>query len=146
MKSIKYTRPILASVLAGATLIGCSASNVDSTAAPLSTKQAKLLDSELKGKTPGKPVNCVSNFSSNNFIRISDSILLYKGVGRTVYQNNLRSNCPGLARDNDVLVIETFGSNYCSGDLIRLVDRFSGIQGPVCSLGEFTPYRKQPNP
>ena len=138
MKTIKLILPILAMTALG----GCAANDVESTAAPLTTKQAKLLDSQLKDKVPGKPVNCVSNFSSSNFIRVSDNMLLYRGVGRTVYQNNLRSSCPGLARDNDILVIETHGSSYCSGDLIRLVDRFSGIQGPVCSLGEFTPYRK----
>ena len=138
MKPIKYMLPIMAITA----LYGCTASGVESTAAPLTAKQVKLLDSELKGKVAGKPVNCVNNFSSSNFIRVSDDMLLYRGVGRTVYQNNLRSSCPGLARDNDILVIETRGSSYCSGDLIRLVDRFSGIQGPVCSLGEFTPYRK----
>lgn len=136
-------------ILSGLTVLAlsaCSASDVASTTAPLSTKEAALLDKELKGRTPGKPVSCVNSSRSEGFVRISDSIVLYPGSGGTVYQNNLRSRCPGLARDSDVMVIETFGSSYCSGDLIRLVDRSSGIQGPVCSLGEFTPYRKNTDP
>ena len=75
-------------------------------------------------------------------IRVSDDILLYRVSGNLVYKNNLRSTCPGLARDNDIIVSEQFSSQKCRGDLLRLVDRTSGIQGPVCSLGEFVPYRK----
>jgi hypothetical protein len=133
---------ILVSAIASLGVIACSANEVASTAPPLTSKQSELLAKTLKDRTAGKPVSCVSNSSSTNFIRVSDSILLYPGPGSTVYQNNLRSNCPGLARDDDVLVIDVRGSSYCQGDLIRLVDRSSGIQGPVCSLGEFTPYRR----
>jgi len=115
---------------------------VDSTPAPLTDKQASLLTRELDGKVAGAPVSCISNFNANNMIRVSDNILLYRVSGRLVYKNTLRSSCPGLARDTDIVVTEQFGGQKCSGDLIRLVDRTSGIAGPVCSLGEFVPYRK----
>jgi hypothetical protein len=133
---------MLFSALISMSAMACTASDVESTAAPLTSKQAALLESNLKGRTAGKPVNCVNNSSTDNLIRVSDSILLSRGPGSTVYVNNLRSACPGLARDNDIMVIETHGSGYCQGDLIRLVDRSTGMQGPVCSFGEFTPYRK----
>ena len=58
-----------------------------------------------------------------------------------MYQNKLRSACSGLARDNDIIVSEQFGSQKCKGDIIRLVDRTSGMTGGVCSLGDFVPYR-----
>ncbi len=115
---------------------------VESAPKPLTEKQAKLLSKELDGKIAGSPVNCISTSQSNNTIRISDDILLYRVSGRLVYQNNLRGSCPGLSRDSDIIVTEVFGSSYCTGDLIRLVDRSSGIQGPVCSLGQFVPYKK----
>ena len=114
----------------------------DSVPTPLTDKQAKLLSNELDGKVAGAPVNCISNFQGTNTIRVSDNILLYRVSGRLVYQNNLHGSCPGLARDSDIIVTETFGSSYCKGDLIKLVDRSSGIQGPVCSLGQFVPYKK----
>jgi hypothetical protein len=138
MKPAYMLIPALISL--GAT--ACTASDVESTAAPLTSKQAALLESSLKGRTAGKPVSCVSSSSTDSLIRVSDSIVLSRGPGSTVYVNNLRSACPGLARDNDIMVIETHGSGYCQGDLIRLVDRSSGMQGPVCSFGDFTPYRK----
>lgn len=115
---------------------------VDSTPAPLTDKQASLLTRELEGKVAGAPVNCISDFNADDMVRVSDNILLYRVSGRLVYKNTLRSSCRGLARDTDIVVTEQFGGQKCRGDLVRLVDRTSGIPGPVCSLGEFVPYRK----
>lgn len=135
-------RPIVFSllILPMAILAGCG--EMDSTPVPLTEKQTERLDRELAGKTAGKPVNCISDFNSTNMVRISDDILLYRVSGNLVYKNNLRSTCRGLARDNDIIVSEQFGGQKCRGDLLKLVDRTSGIPGPVCSLGEFVPYRK----
>lgn len=135
-------RPIVFSllILPIAVLAGCG--EMDSTPVPLTEKQTERLDRELAGKTAGKPVNCISDFNSTNMVRISDDILLYRVSGNLVYKNNLRSTCRGLARDNDIIVSEQFGGQKCRGDLLKLVDRTSGIPGPVCSLGEFVPYRK----
>lgn len=115
--------------------------DVDSTPVPLTEKQSALLTKELNGKVAGKPVNCINDYDTSNLIRISDNMLLYRVSGRLVYQNNLRYSCPGIARDTDIIVSEQFGGQKCRGDVIRLVDRNSGMTGPVCSLGEFTPYR-----
>ncbi len=137
-------RPI---TLAAFTLLPVLAScaPMDSTPKPLTDKQSALLAKALNGKVAGEPVNCISDFNATNLIRVSDDILLYRVSGRLVYQNRLRSSCPGLARDSDIIVSEQFGSQKCRGDLLKLVDRTSGIQGPVCSLGEFVPYRKENN-
>ncbi|MDP4871901.1 MAG: hypothetical protein NWQ92_00615, partial [Sphingorhabdus sp.] len=95
------------------------------------------------GKVAGKPVTCISDFNADNMIRVSDNILLYRVSGRLVYKNNLRSPCPGLARDSDIVVSEQFGSQKCRGDILRLVDRTSGMTGGICSLGDFVPYRAE---
>lgn len=138
-------RPLLlaASILPLTLLAACA--QVDSTPKPLTEKQSSLLSKQLGGKVAGKPVNCISDFNGTNVIRVSDDILLYRVSGNLVYKNNLRSSCPGLSRDSDIIVSEQFGSQKCRGDLLRLVDRTSGMQGPVCSLGEFIPYRKDRN-
>jgi hypothetical protein len=132
--------PIL--ILAGLTA-ACSQSGALSTPQPLTEKQSAILTKALAGRVAGKPVNCVTNLSSTNFTRVSDDILLYQSTGRTVYQNTLPYRCNGLSRDDDILVFENLlGSSYCKGDTIRLVDRTSGIQGGVCRLGEFVPYKR----
>jgi hypothetical protein len=120
----------------------CAPVDTANTPAPIGEKQAKMLAKELKGKVAGAPVNCISSTHHYDPIRISDDMLLYRVSGRLVYQNKLRGICNGLTRDDDIIVTETFGSQYCRGDIIRLVDRMSGFPGGFCSLGEFTPYRK----
>ena len=135
-----HSKLILALALPLAALTSCG--DVDSTPKPLTEKQSELLTKELAGKVAGTPINCISGFNSTNVVRVSDDILLYRVSGNLVYKNTLRSSCPGLARDSDIMVTEQFGGQKCRGDLIKLVDRTSGIPGPVCSLGQFTPYRK----
>lgn len=111
-------------------------------AAALSPKQSETLDKQLTGKVAGEPMKCLPSYRTNQTIRVSDSILLYRASGSLVYRNDLRSSCPGLARDSDIMVVRQFGSSTCSGDFFHLVDRSSGIRGPTCVFGEFVPYRK----
>ncbi len=139
---MRFDRAI-ACILPFAALAACS--NMQSTPTPLTDKQTERLQKELAGKVAGTPVNCISDFNATNTIRISDDVLLYRVSRNLVYKNNLRSSCPGLARDSDIIVSEQFGSQKCRGDFLKLVDRTSGIPGPVCSLGEFVPYRKDKN-
>jgi hypothetical protein len=120
----------------------CAPAQTASGPAPISAKMAKALEKELKGKVAGQPVNCISGSSHYNPIRISDDMLLYRVSGRLVYQNKLKWACNGLADDDDIMVTETFGGQYCRGDIIRLVDRTGGFPGSHCVLGDFTPYRK----
>ena len=113
----------------------------ESTPEPLTEKQAKVMDRELKGRVAGTPQNCIPTYNSDGLVRGSDSILIYK-PGGVVYVNNLKGSCPGLGSDSAIIVTQSYGSQTCDGDLIKLVDRSSGIQGPVCSLGQFVPYKK----
>jgi hypothetical protein len=124
-------------------LSGCAPSgSAQAGAAALSPKQTAMLDKELTGKVAGKPMNCLSDMRNSSTIRVSDDILLYRVSGKLVYRNDLRGGCPGLARDDDVMVIEKYGSQTCRGDIFYLVDRVSGIRGPSCTFGEFVPYSK----
>ncbi|WP_293643720.1 hypothetical protein [Sphingopyxis sp. RIFCSPHIGHO2_12_FULL_65_19] len=122
---------------------GCApAGSGEPGAAALTPKQAERLDKQLAGKVPGAPIRCLPNYHSNDTIRVSDSILLYRSGGNLVYRNDLKGSCPGLARDSDIMVVRQFGSSTCSGDFFHLVDRSSGIRGPTCVFGDFVPYRK----
>ncbi len=124
-------------------VVGCApAGSGEPGAAALTPKQTELLDKHLAGKVPGEPLKCLPNYRSNDTIRVSDNILLYRSGGNLVYRNDLRSSCPGLARDSDIMVVRQFGSSTCAGDFFHLVDRSSGIRGPTCVFGEFVPYRK----
>lgn len=130
--------------LAAATLAlgSCAASTYNAQAEELTTEQLAVLDRNLGGKDAGEPISCLPAGGQNmQTIRVSDSILLYRQSGRLVYRNDLRGSCPGLARDNDVMVFRTHGTSSCRGDIFTLVDRASGINSGACVLGSFTPYR-----
>ncbi|MEY4269058.1 MAG: hypothetical protein RLZZ58_274 [Pseudomonadota bacterium] len=134
---------ILAAAGGAATLSACApAGTAVAGAEALTPKQAALLDKNLAGKVAGEAVSCLPSGPSTTSIRVSDNILLYRVSGRLVYRNDLRGSCPGLARDDDVMVVEVRGGQTCRGDFFHLVDRSSGIRGPTCVFGEFVPYRK----
>lgn len=129
-----FAVPLIASCAPGGT--------AEPGAAALSPKQAEQLDKQLAGKVAGEPVKCLPSYRASDTIRVSDTILLYRSGRNLVYRNDLRSSCPGLARDSDIMVIRQFGSSTCEGDFFHLVDRSSGIRGPTCVFGPFVPYRK----
>lgn len=143
MMNTQYSTLTLAAFSA-ALLSACSPSgSAMPRAEALTAKQTALLDKQLGGKVAGEPVNCLnSNSRSYQTIRVSDDMLLYRASGKLVYRNTLKGSCPGLARDNDVMVIRSYGTGTCKGDFFHLVDRSSGIRGPTCVFGEFVPYRK----
>jgi len=94
---------------------------------------------ELAGRSAGAPQRCVPIVQSEA-IRISDDdrhTVLY-GSGKTIWANHV--GC-GFAL-NDILVTEPIGSSYCRGDMVKSFDRYSGIQGPACVFGDFTPYTR----
>jgi Family of unknown function (DUF6491) len=138
------SRTALVGLVAMAMLAGCApAGSVEQEAAALTPKQSATLAKQLGGKVAGEPQNCLnSSARSYNTIRVSDDILLYRASGKLVYRNTLQGSCPGLARDNDIMVVQSFGGSTCRGDFFHLVDRTSGIRGPTCVFGEFVPYRK----
>jgi hypothetical protein len=131
--------PLIITALLG--LSACSASDTASTPSPLTEKQAKQVEELLGGKVAGKPQQCLDSFRNSNAIRLSDDFLIYRVNRNLVYRNELRSSCPGLARDDDIMVIRSFSTSHCRGDQFQLVDRSSGIPGPTCVFGEFVPYK-----
>jgi hypothetical protein len=135
---------MLMAALSAALLAGCTgpAPALVDNAAPFTPKQLKLVERELGGKVAGQPQKCLSTIRTYDSIRVSDTMLIYRANSKLAYRNDLRGSCPGLARDSDVMVIRQFGNQSCAGDFFHLVDRSSGIRGPTCVLGDFTPYRR----
>ncbi len=103
--------------------------------------QRELADA-LAGRVAGKPVACLPSYRADNMQVIDDWTILFKD-GRTIYVQNPRGGCPGIAIHRNVLVTRPFGTNQlCSGDINQLVDPVSGIHGGACVFGEFVPYTK----
>lgn len=96
---------------------------------------------ELAGRLAGAPQRCVSiEPSSGMRIADGDRHTLLTGYGRLIYSNSLGPHC-GFG-SNDILVFQPLGTQYCRGDIVRSVDRSSGIPGPSCVLGDFVPHTR----
>jgi hypothetical protein len=99
----------------------------------------------LEGKTAGASVKCVSLTALTGGPQvIDDRNILYRVSGRRIWRNTLPASCPSL-RPYSTIVVEVFGSELCRNDLIRPVTPGSGVPGPMCRLGDFTPYDKPKN-
>ena len=117
-------------LLATALLAGCAAPppGVDQQGPPV----------EVAGRSAGPMTACVP-LRQGESLRVSESnnhTLIY-GSGRTIFANYL-----GQCRidPNDLLVSLPSSGSYCRGDVVKTVDRSSGIPGPACILGNFIPY------
>ena len=106
------------------------------------TRGPELLAEALEGRVAGETRQCVGFTQSGRSFEIIDAItLLYHESSARVWRNNLRDACPGLHRD-DILVLEPFGSQYCRNDRVRAVDRNTGFAHAYCLLGDFVAYDK----
>ncbi len=130
-------RALMMTMAGSLMLAGCSGSY---TPAPLTPRQMTELDKALEGKTPGEKVSCISQMPRTDMRVISESVILYRVSKNLVYRNDLIGRCPGLTR-GDALVVRTFGSQYCRGDIAQSANLTIGTLTGSCALGDFTPYR-----
>jgi hypothetical protein len=102
------------------------------------------LQKALAGRVAGKPTNCISMSGANSSEIIDGKAIIYR-VGGRLYVNEPRSGAESL-RDDDILVTRMFGSQLCSIDTVRLIDRASRFPRGFVSLGRFVPYTKVKQP
>ena len=108
------------------------------------TQTAQSPDPKLaaarEGKVAGTPKNCIRLDQATGSEIFRDNILYREGRNR--YWLADAPGC-GTSGSNDYILVQNmFGSQLCRGDIIRLVDRTSGIHGGACSVRSFTPYSK----
>lgn len=126
---------ILAGMLA---LAGCSANAAMEQSR--SDAAAKDLAEALEGRSPGKPVDCVSTTSLNGPQIIDNKTMLYNS-GKRVWRQDVVGGCPGMS-PFDTIVAELHGSQICRNDRFRAVEPGTVVPGPYCRFGQFTPYTK----
>lgn len=114
---------------------GCAA------AGPVGDRESAALERQLAERVAGEPDRCVSRIGTTALRAVDRRTLVYDVPG-ALWVNRLRADCPGL-RPDSVIVIETSGDGYCRNDRFRTLEAGSSIPGPVCLLGDFTPYRRR---
>ena len=100
------------------------------------------LTKALAGRVAGTPVKCIPTYRADDMDIIDDWTILFKD-GRTIYVQNPRGGCPGIANHRNILVSRPIPSNQlCSGDIQHLFDPVSRIGGGACVFSDFVPYTK----
>jgi hypothetical protein len=124
-----------------AVLAGCAAGAPSPYALKQQANEAKRLEDELAGFTPGKPKSCLSIRDIGGPESFGENTLIFR-VGRNLlYRNETRGSC-GRVGHGDALITQVWGSQLCKGDIARSADLTAGFQSGACSLGDFVPYRK----
>lgn len=130
---------IIATLALGAALLA---------SAPAIAKQDRAASAEAKlakalaGRVAGKPVNCIM-LSDIRSSTIFDKTAILYDTGSKLYLNRPQSGASSLDSD-DILVTKTSGSQLCSIDTVRLIDRNAHFPRGFVGLGQFVPYSKPP--
>ena len=127
----------LSMMLAGSALVlGGTTAALARTPEQNEAKLARMLE----GRTAGQPVSCISAMHSNRLEVIEHVGIVYDS-GDTIYV--ARPSDPRQLGRDDIVVINRFGSQLCTSDVIRTVDRYQGFTTGAVFLDEFVPYTKQ---
>lgn len=107
---------------------------------PLTPKQSAKLEKALEGKVAGEKISCINREPQTSLTIISNKVLLYRVSKRLVYKNALIGSCSGLTY-GDTMIVRSFGSQLCRGDLATSANLMTGMTTGACALGDFVPYR-----
>lgn len=121
-------------------LAACTTSAADRPT-QFSAREEKELARVLANKVPGEPVSCISSFNSSQLRALGDNTLVYRVNKDLVYRNTMPGGCSGLSRGDTLVMNRTSASQYCRGDIARVVNLMSGTMTGSCALGDFIPYR-----
>ncbi|MDT0506701.1 hypothetical protein [Novosphingobium sp. MMS21-SN21R] len=130
-----FATKIAAGLAAGSLLLAGAAAD----AKPRLTPEQQLAKA-LEGRVAGEPVNCIYTPLVNS-TRIYDKTAIVYDAGSTIWVNRPDSGASSL-NDNDILVTYPTGSQLCSVDIVRMVDRGAGFWRGSVGLGQFVPYKK----
>ena len=127
----------LVTLLAGAAIAFAGATSAS--AGRAEDNEAKLARM-LEGRTAGEPVSCISALRSTR-IEVIEHVGIVYDAGATIYV--ARPTDPRQLGRNDIVVIDRFGGQLCTSDVIRTVDRYQGYTTGAVFLDKFVPYTKE---
>jgi hypothetical protein len=97
----------------------------------------------IAGRTAGKPVDCIQLRNIRSSRIIDRTAIVYEMNNGTIYVNRPRSGAESLDW-TDVLVTETFTSQLCRIDVVKLYDTGIRMTTGWVGLDAFVPYTKPP--
>ncbi|APE27234.1 hypothetical protein [Aurantiacibacter gangjinensis] len=95
----------------------------------------------VEGRTAGEPRTCIVTIGRNDRIRIEENVGVVYERGDTMWVARARN--PENLSYWDVPIIERYGSSQlCRQDIMRTIDRSTGIFSGVIFLDDFVPYTR----
>jgi len=131
-------KAILASTIAAVLAVGSIPAAAETRA---ERGEARLADM-IEGRVAGEPRSCITAFDSNRLQVIEHVGVVYEG-GATVWV--ARASDPRDLGSFDVPIFERQGSQLCRSDIIRTVDRSTGMYTGSVFLDNFVPYTRADN-
>lgn len=119
--------------------VGAMALAAPATAQDREERAEEAFQELIEGRTAGEPTNCITTFRSNG-LRVEENVGLVYESGDTIWIARARN--PRSLTRWDVPVIERQGSRLCNNDVIRTIDRNSGMFSGTLFLDEFVPYTR----
>jgi hypothetical protein len=116
---------------------GCAAQEPMEMTAEAQTQLAE----ELRGRSAGAPVNCVSQRLLRGNRSVGESAIIFEGPGSVIYVNRPAAGCPDL-EPGRALITRKPSTQLCAGDIATVFDPVTRFEYGSCGLGEFTPYRR----
>jgi len=130
--------------LVAAVLGGCASSDAveERKAKEAATQESvdQILAAPLGAEAYAKTERCLSTAQYDSVEILDDRHVLFKGIGKRVWLNELRSRCVGLD-PRSTPVIRLRDSQLCDLDTFQGVDSTMGMwtrSSATCSLGKFT--------
>jgi len=128
-------KKLIALTAAAATIaLGTAPVSAETRAEPAEARLAE----DLEGRTAGEPQNCINPFNDNR-LRVVEYVGLVYERGDTIWV--ARAKHPNQLRSDDIPIIERHGSQLCTMDVIRTVDRSGHFTGSLF-LEDFVPYTR----
>ncbi|MCY1670703.1 hypothetical protein OVA07_06705 [Novosphingobium sp. SL115] len=126
---------IAAALAAGSLLVAGTMAD----AKPRLTPEQQLAKA-LDGRVAGEAEDCIY-LPRVTQTRIYDKTAIVYDTGSTLWVNRPESGARSLD-DNDIMLTQTFSSQLCSVDIVRMIDRTGGFWRGSVGLGQFVPYKK----
>ncbi len=105
--------------------------------------QTRLAE-ELQGRVQaGPPQSCVPQRNLRGNESAGEGAIIFRGTSSDLlYVNRPPAGCPEI-RSGRAIKVRTTQTQLCRGDIVEVFDPVSGFGFGGCSLGDFTPYRRQ---
>ena len=127
--------------IAGISLLAIAAACTPVAPAELTAGEQSELSAALAGRSAGAAASCVTQRTLRGNRSIGEGAILFESHGGMVYVNRPAGGCPSL-EPGKTLLTRNSGMQLCRGDVVTVVDAFSGTHYGSCALGDFTPYRR----